>query len=253
MWKLDTQSLRPSLDFEVLPGSVDPSGALRARELLRLMQDLCDITLAAQSDGTWWMKSPDLGWMTRSYHLRLTRPLMRGETLRLVTWFAPYKDLLSLRRFVIYRGDEQVGRCDSSWMLVRLSNRRVARLSRNLTQGYMAHSLPVEEPRLAEELPLTAPEKNGTELLLPLRRDDFDGNGHVNNTVYAALMSQGIPDDGTLAPVGLDLVYEHELKNGPARLRSLPVGDHTFEHQLFDAANRRCAWGRTLWHRCSQS
>lgn len=236
----------PTQTFTVLPGMVGPGGALRPQEALRLMQDFADITLVEQSKGTYWMADEDLGWMTRAYHLRFDRPLLEGEGVTLTTAFCPLGDSLSLRRFCFYVDDQPVGRADSSWMLVRRSTRKVTRLSRGLTQGYFDFCQQLGDVTLPErERPLWQGES--WDETISLRWADYDCNGHVNNTVYGAFLSQGARKNFASGMTSLELTFCHEIKTGPVLCRSWSLGEGLFGHYLYDGDGQLCSWGRTQW------
>ena len=163
--------------------TVDGQGYCRPSALLGFLQEAA--TLAGEAMGfgrTVLMEQHGAFWMLARLWYRLDRPLRWDEELTIHTWHRGGKGVSSYRDFDLYINGEWVGEAVSLWVLARLEDRKMLRMSQ----------IPgLEESQCSER----GKEKQLSKLRMPegmqlaerrlMRYSDTDINGHVNNTRYA--------------------------------------------------------------------
>ena len=173
--------------------AVDGQGHCRPSALLGFLQEAA--TLAGEAMGfgrAALMEQHGAFWMLARLWYRLDRPLRWDEELTIHTWHRGGKGVSSYRDFDLYVNGEWVGEAVSLWVLARLEDRKMLRMSQ----------IPgLEEPQCRER----SKEKQLGKLCMPkemtlaehrlMRYSDTDINGHVNNTRYADFACDAIRAD----------------------------------------------------------
>jgi len=122
-------------------------------------------------------------WMMARMYLRLFRPIVYGDELRMSTWHRGVdKSPIVLRDFDIFVGSERVGEAVISWIVASLATRKLVKPS----------SIPMiaESPKPAQVKDITpakikTPDGMTRQMSRVVSYSDTDINGHMNNTKYA--------------------------------------------------------------------
>lgn len=172
---------------------VDGRSRCRPSALLGYLQEAA--TLAAESRGFGrevLMTNYGAFWMLARLWFRLDRPLRWGEELTIHTWHRGGKGASMYRDFDLYVDGTHVGEAVSVWVLVRLEDRKMLRLSQiselaDTGGGERNKDIQLSKLRLPEGMTLA-------ERRL-MHYSDTDINGHVNNTRYADFACDAIRAD----------------------------------------------------------
>ncbi|KAL3130707.1 hypothetical protein ABBQ38_000056 [Trebouxia sp. C0009 RCD-2024] len=133
-----------------------------------------------------------------------------GDIVRIETYFSADGRLAARREWSIQNAltGEQLGRATSTWVMVNLQKRKVAKIPDEMRQKLA---------RFAPDPPRDAFDKSDHKLKLPAlelpaeiegpmqvaRRSDVDMNGHINNVTYIAWALETVPRD---------VYYNYELQ-----------------------------------------
>jgi len=103
------------------------------------------------------------------------------DVVTIRTWARPSSGALATREFEILVGENKLGECTTSWLILNYETRRPQKLDRAFhdTLGRKDGFLTIEAKKIAPGTGL----KPVAEFLV--RDSDLDINGHVNNTRYA--------------------------------------------------------------------
>lgn len=194
---------------------VDGRSRCRPSALLGYLQEAA--TLAAESRGFGrqvLLQEYGAFWMLARLWYQLERPLHWGEELTIHTWHRGGKSVSMYRDFDLYVDGTYVGQAVSVWVLARLEDRKMLRLSEipeleGTSGGERNKDIQLYKLRLPERM-------EPAERRL-MHYSDTDINGHVNNTRYADFACDAIRAD-LLAPdvfvAGMQLGYTAECKPG---------------------------------------
>lgn len=195
----------------------DADGRSRCRPsaLLGYLQEAA--TLAAESRGFGrevLLEKHGAFWMLARMWYRLDRPLRWGEELTVHTWHRGGKGASMYRDFDLFVDGKPVGEAVSLWVLVRLEDRQMLRLSQipeleGTSGGERNKEIQLSKLRLPEEMSLAERRM--------MHYSDTDINAHVNNTRYAdfacdAIRADLLPEDVFVA--GMQLGYHAECRPG---------------------------------------
>lgn len=131
-------------------------------------------------------------WMLARVWYRQDRPLLWGEELMVRTWHRGGKGAAMYRDYDLYVGDELVGEGTSVWVLARLSDRKLLRLSdieilKGTDGGELCKTIQLNHLRIPDGLTVVEHRR--------MHYSDTDINGHVNNTRYADFACDAIRAD----------------------------------------------------------
>lgn len=194
---------------------VDGLSRCRPSALLGYLQEAA--TLAAESRGFGrevLLEKHGAFWMLARMWYRLDRPLRWGEELTIHTWHRGGKGASMYRDFDLYVDGKPVGEAVSLWVLVRLEDRKMLRLSQipeleGTSGGERNKEIQLSKLRLPEEMDLAERRM--------MHYSDTDINAHVNNTRYAdfacdTIRADLLPEDVFVA--GMQLGYHAECRPG---------------------------------------
>ena len=172
---------------------VDGRSHCRPSALLGYLQEAA--TLAAESRGFGreiLIQEHGAFWMLARMWYRLDRPLRWGEDLTIHTWHRGGKGASMYRDFDLYADGKNVGEAVSVWVLVRLEDRKMLRLSQIPELDGTSGGERNKDKQLAK---LHMPEGMDLAERRLMHYSDTDINGHVNNTRYADFACDAIRAD----------------------------------------------------------
>jgi len=220
---------------------VDGKSHCRPSALLGHLQEAA--TLAAEGRGFGrevLMEKHGAFWMLARMWYRLERPLRWGEELTIHTWHRGGKGASMYRDFNLYVDGVPVGEAVSVWVLVRLEDRKMLRLSQIPELEGTGGGERNKDKLLAK---LHVPE--GMELTERrlMHYSDTDINGHVNNTRYADFACDAIRadklSDGQFVSE-MQLGYNAECRPGETiDLLSVFRGETYFVHGVDETGKSR--------------
>lgn len=220
--------------FDVLPNStVKPSA------LLRYMQQLAREDCDGLGCTYRYMRSLNTVFVLTQLGLRLNRPVLEGEEIKLTTYNDGVIGPFFERGFTIEREGRQVGVCSSRWVLVRYDTRSIVK-----PRDFPVDFRTVSRERETVDVPRRFDPAGGSPAgERVVRLSDLDENNHLNNCVYADIATdaaEGI--DGLSSRLsGMRIIFLGEAKLGDVLSLSRAVSGDTqviFADDL--SSGRRC-------------
>jgi acyl-CoA thioester hydrolase len=167
---------------------LDAYGALKTAAQFRLLQlAAARATAAAGFDGKWYDDN-GVTWVVRYTHLEALEDARHDDELRIHTWVSDFRRVRSWRRYEIRRrrDDALLARARTDWVFVDVATGAPAVIPKSMQNAFMPQGIATEgRPKRLRFAHDVVP--------LPLRRvewADLDALGHVNNSIYAALVEQ---------------------------------------------------------------
>lgn len=129
-------------------------------------------------------------WVLIQQRLRMTRYPRWNETICIKTWAKSINGIYAVREYEIFLGDEKIGECATTWMILDSQTHKPKRLSQAahsfITHASDSMTLQTEKIQLPELTYINT---------LTVKISDLDINQHVSNTKYAQWMLDTIPVD----------------------------------------------------------
>ena len=170
----------------------DPSGRLGIAGLLNYFQDCATFQSNDCGLSIERLRSRGMGWVLMSWQVVISRMPGFCEQVRIIT--NPYYigGFLGKRNFLLETLDgERLAIANSVWTMVDPATGRPTHVSDDLGQLYGLGE-PFDMDYTARKI---RPEGEYTECApVPVARHMLDTNGHVNNTQYAALAADLLPE-----------------------------------------------------------
>ena len=136
-------------------------------------------------------------WVLARQHVRFERPFLHKERGRIVTWHKGLQGLFFLRDYMLLdAAGEPAVRSTSSWVVMNIAERRVARpdfLSEIVSLDPQSPDHAVEEPAGKVVLPRDAAVSQIGEHVV--RYSDVDYNQHANNVKYTVWAMDALPEE----------------------------------------------------------
>ncbi|MBR1747287.1 MAG: hypothetical protein IJ735_03635 [Clostridia bacterium] len=189
------------------PDDAYVGGRLSDEALLRIFEDIGSRHSAAVGDA---FNVGSRAWILAEWRVEFLRRPLVTEPLNVSTWvraseaaFWTYRDF-SVRD----KADRVVIKATAKMTLVDMEKEQLMRITEDLIGAYR----PEEQQVFSSDAPRLLPPKNySNEISLPLRRSDFDQNGHVHNTRYVSFAQEVLPATARLAD-SFRIVYRAPVK-----------------------------------------
>lgn len=225
--------------FHVPYYGLAPSGAVKQRALLEMIQEAASLHASSLGVGVGDLLARGLTWVLRSYRLEISEPPAARELL-VRTWYEPYRDLFSTREFSVHAQDGSLlASAWSSWILLDVARAKPVRLSRGLPEIYFASAEPTGE-RHDAHLPDVAAHEH--EASFDVRGAELDINGHTNNTVFLEWAAETLPAEQTERGASLlEIEYLLPVARGRVVCRAQRIGASSFAHAIVIASTGELA------------
>ncbi len=186
-----------------------PDGGLSPGELFRLIQRISGNHCRRIGYGEEIMEAKGLMWVIIRHGVRLERPLLPGESLRIGTWPGPTRHGMCPRWYRIESGEgELLGTGCAIWSVVdRESRKMVVPAERGVEIEPLVNGLESRRPGA----PLRAEATGGALYTVP--PEVLDENGHMNNTRYYDLAEELLGTRGRVLKSALT-EYVAEAREG---------------------------------------
>ena len=178
--------------FRICSHDIDAAGNIQVGALMRYMQETAYLHMAGIHPSAEELRAEGKVFLLARASLSIYQNLVHRDEIIIETWESERKGVGFGRCFSISRGGAIVAEMSSVWTFFNFRDRRILRTTdaEDIIYGY--------DEDLALDLPrrLTYPED--TELALigthTVEFADADENRHVNNTVYADILSGFVPE-----------------------------------------------------------
>ncbi len=168
-------------EYEVSTFLVNSHKRLGLVGLLNILQDAAGLHAQALGLGHEKMTRDQKFWVLTRQGLHMDRWPRWREEITIKTWPRPLEGMAAVRDFEVFVGQERLGHCVSTWMVLDAATRRPTRPNLENTTYPESHTLSLNIEPEKVVLP------NSPQLIdqLRVRSSDLDMNKHVNNTKYA--------------------------------------------------------------------
>lgn len=191
----------------------DACGFVRPSRLLEYMQETANLQCrdyGMDLNDLFYQKG--LGFLLSRSRIRIDAPLCAYEEIEVRTWCPPSRALSFLRNFQVLRNGSVVAEALTTWGL--MDARRKALIKVADFDGEFPSGDPLDEATLPKRVCIGA----GTEMPVVGHRrilySDLDFNRHMNNTRYADMLCDHIPDMEGKYVSSLSLSYLREAAFG---------------------------------------
>lgn len=187
--------MRWSESFTVNSHDIDAAGNIKIGALMRFMQETAYLNMAGMKPSAEELRKEGRAFLLARITVSVYGDVSHRDVLRVETWSSEKKGVSYERCFSVYRGEEKICEAQSVWMLFDFVKRKILRVSDGDYDYGHDQSLELELPRR-----LSVPDEDGKNENFILEGcytasfSDVDENGHMNNTVYADLLSGYVPE-----------------------------------------------------------
>ena len=191
----------------------DACGFVRPSRLLEYMQETANLQCrdyGMDLNDLFYQKG--MGFLLSRSQIRIDAPLRAYEEIEVRTWCPPSRALSFLRNFQVLRGGLVVAEALTTWALMDVNRKALIKVTD--FDGEFPLGDPLDETTLPKRVRI------GSSLTLPVvgqRRtvySDLDFNRHMNNTKYADMLCDHIPDMEGKYVSSLSMAYLHEAAYG---------------------------------------
>lgn len=214
--------------FTVCSHDIDASGNIKVAALMRYMQEAAFLNMAGMGPSADELRDQGRVFLLARVTLSVYGNAAHRDVIRVETWPSAKKGVNYERCFAIFCGERKICEAESVWTLFDFKNRRILRV----TDGDYDYG---HDEGLGLDLPRRLILPESAELILEgchtVSYADIDANGHMNNTVYADLLSGFVP----------------EIKNGGASAASFYI-NYSNECRLDDEMKIYRAGGDGEWY-----
>jgi len=191
----------------------DACGILRPSRILEYMQETANLQCRDfNMDLNTLFYERGLGFLLSRSQVSIYAPLYAYEDIEVRTWCPPSRALSFLRNFQVLRGDTVVAEALTTWALLDIHKKSLVRV--NDFDGEFPLGDPLDETKLPAKVRIGS----GVEMdCIGQRRivySDLDFNHHMNNTKYADMLCDFIPDIENKYVASLSLSYLKEATAG---------------------------------------
>ena len=106
-------------EFDVPPSAIDENGHVNNVEYVRWMQEAA-VRHFESVGGTRVMEAVGATWVVRTHHVKYLRPARAGERVRVRTWVADLRGVMSMRKYEFHRAEDNavLARGETDWVLI---------------------------------------------------------------------------------------------------------------------------------------
>ena len=201
-----------SMQISVLVHDTDARHIARPSSVWRWMQEAANRQMRDEGPSYDELMDRGLSFLLSRMAVDFIRPIMQYEDLTVETFALPSRGYSFERGYRITDAAGQtVATGQSVWALFDLNAGRLARVD-VLEKGYSEGVAPAVSSPVRFLIPETvALNKVGERKIV---WSDVDVNRHVNNTGYANILYDFLPDPGEGELIGASINYRHEAKLG---------------------------------------
>lgn len=237
--------------FTIRVSEVDASRQLTPYALVNLFQEVAWNHADALGVSVYRLLEQGITWVLHRMKLDVSRWPQHRETIRIETIPHGTEKRFVYRDFYVYdSAGHRIAQASSTWLVMDIQKRQLVSVPAFIQDSFKEYIGVAALPKADQKLP--APHDPITQSTFPVRAQDLDINGHVNNSVYFGWLTERIPamapeqtlrsmdvlfraestlDDQMVAQVSEVALgrYAHRLSNqhGKERVQALSVWDKT--------------------------
>jgi medium-chain acyl-[acyl-carrier-protein] hydrolase len=174
-------------DFVLRYRDVDMYGRWKPESIFILMQEVSDRHAAALQGDRSVLIEQGIAWVLSRMHVQMSRYPRVLESVSMTTWPGEGNRFMFSRHYRFTDdGGREIGRATSIWVLLDVHTRKALPAARLPVPLPDTSDIPAP---LGQPKKLKAPDCPLQKVEYRARYEDYDINGHVNNTRYAAWFS----------------------------------------------------------------
>ncbi len=150
-------------------------------------------------------------WMLYKWKINILKYPKAFQKIKIQTWSSGFKSLMTFREYEIFLGSEIIASASAHFLLVDLKTRKPISIPKKIIEIYKIYDVKnfdkierINEPKDLEII-------NSFDYKI-LKRD-IDFNNHVNNSIYARLLYEALPDKFSKVKfTDININYTKELR-----------------------------------------
>lgn len=196
--------------FKVRFHDTDVNEILGASQTFKYIQEAAMRQLNEQRPSYTDLLKQGKAFVLSGIRVEMYYPVLAYDEIIARSWACPSKGVSFIRSYEMERDGEIVCEAVSSWALVSINDRKLIKVDDIDTSNYyMDEPIKTEHP-LRIRIPTALPMSLVGEYTV--RYSDTDLNGHMNNTNYADMICNYIPDMENLRVKSIGINYSGEAK-----------------------------------------
>ncbi len=184
-----------TLEKEIYSYELCHTGTIKPSYLMRYMQTAAGIDSEQLGAGYRVLREHDMVFVITKLKLEMFGDITSGDRIQIKTWQKEIKGVTFIRDFEIKRGDEIVGYASTQWALMSFEQRRPVRPSKMPVVTPSRTDIPARNIELERHIEHPEIAVNCGTFKRVVMLSDLDENLHLNNTNYADIMLDFLPQD----------------------------------------------------------
>lgn len=180
-------------NYEIRYTDVDSYDILKPSALLGFMQESAGFSADELGFGYEILKKNNLGFILSGWYVQLNRPIRYGELLTVHTWPVRPNNVIFLRDYELYVGDEKVGAAVSRWCMMDVVNFKIMPVL-SFFKNYDLSIWNTERSMEFNSWKIRVEENLAGVYSHEIGYCDYDHYFHMNNTRYADYMLSAFSD-----------------------------------------------------------
>jgi len=178
-------------DFRVRHYECDAYGHVNNTSYLLYMQEAAIDASADAGYDTTRYAALGTNWIMRATDIDYLSQLRFGDTVRVRTWVEDFRRVRSRRAYEITNAatGEVAARATTDWVYVNTSTGQPASIPAELMAAFFPEGAPPPAPRRPRAAAPPPPPPGVFHMARPVRWQDIDGVGHVNNARYLSFVT----------------------------------------------------------------
>ena len=179
--------------FQASYGEITPQGYPRLAVILSWLQEAALGHSHTRGFSVDDIKSKGITWVLSRITVQFERMPVADEQILVRTWPVTRESRSGIRDFELYdQCGKRIATATSLWVLMNLATRRPVKINEYLPEYPLNPVRALDDPfdplpALGENAPFS--------VQIPVLRSHIDQNAHVNNTVYATLALEVVPEE----------------------------------------------------------
>ena len=196
--------------YRVRFNDTDAKEILGASGTFKYIQEAAMCQLNSQKPTYTELLNQGKAYVLSAIRVEMYYPIYAQEKIIARSWACPSKGVSFIRSYEIERDGEIVCEAVSSWALISVKDRKLLKVEDADTANYFVDEpIKTEHPlriRIPSALPMSLMGEH------TVRYSEIDINGHMNNTNYADMLCNYIPEISNLRIKSVGINYSSEAK-----------------------------------------
>lgn len=176
-------------EYEINSLLIDASKQLSLVGLLGMLQDIAGEQATQLGFGYDTLQEQSVYWVLIRQKLKIHRLPQWNNTLRVQTWAQPPTGIYANREFEWFLGEEKVGECSTTWVILDAKTKRPSRIENAEEKYNVRKDYGLDFSANKVKLPTAMTSLKTFEAMY----SDIDMNQHVNNIKYSQWILDALP------------------------------------------------------------